>query len=264
MPSRSRSATTPVRRAPGDRHVSASGILASDGERRVSDLAWRDRGSARTGSALGEASAYALRSACPPDGRHVASPPDRRRARTDVWLLRPGRGALARHHLRAGDDEPRRGLRTAAGSPSARDRDRELSAPVLTRARTAERSRARSRRARRHRSLATWTGARPVRLGDHAYGDGATRAAIDLARPRDRRAASRARRRRGSTRPTAAISPDGRWLAYASNETGRDEVYVAPFPEPGRSVAGLDDGGHQPRLEPGRSRALLPRRPTAD
>jgi serine/threonine-protein kinase len=32
----------------------------------------------------------------------------------------------------------------------------------------------------------------------------------------------------GSTGP--AVSPDGRWLAYASNETGRDEVYVRPFP----------------------------------
>jgi len=28
-----------------------------------------------------------------------------------------------------------------------------------------------------------------------------------------------------------ALSPDGRWLAYASNESGRYEVYVRPFPE---------------------------------
>jgi serine/threonine-protein kinase len=27
------------------------------------------------------------------------------------------------------------------------------------------------------------------------------------------------------------FSPDGRWLAYASNETGRFEVYVRPFPD---------------------------------
>jgi Tol biopolymer transport system component len=26
------------------------------------------------------------------------------------------------------------------------------------------------------------------------------------------------------------ISPDGRWLAYVSNESGRDEVYVQQFP----------------------------------
>jgi Tol biopolymer transport system component len=29
------------------------------------------------------------------------------------------------------------------------------------------------------------------------------------------------------------FSPDGRWLAYVSNETGRLEVYVRPFPGPG-------------------------------
>jgi eukaryotic-like serine/threonine-protein kinase len=28
-----------------------------------------------------------------------------------------------------------------------------------------------------------------------------------------------------------ALSPDGRWLAYASNESGQSEVYVRPFPE---------------------------------
>jgi Tol biopolymer transport system component len=31
----------------------------------------------------------------------------------------------------------------------------------------------------------------------------------------------------------AAVSPDGHWLAYASDETGRSEVYVRSFPEPG-------------------------------
>jgi serine/threonine-protein kinase len=29
------------------------------------------------------------------------------------------------------------------------------------------------------------------------------------------------------------FSPDGRWIAYVSNEAGRDEVYVRPFPGPG-------------------------------
>src|SRR5271169_1830888 len=30
-----------------------------------------------------------------------------------------------------------------------------------------------------------------------------------------------------------AFSPDGRWLAYASDESGRFEVYVQRFPGPG-------------------------------
>ena len=29
------------------------------------------------------------------------------------------------------------------------------------------------------------------------------------------------------------VSPDGRWVTYRSNESGRDEVYVRPFPGPG-------------------------------
>jgi Tol biopolymer transport system component len=33
---------------------------------------------------------------------------------------------------------------------------------------------------------------------------------------------------------TSALSPDGRWIAYQSNETGREEVYVTSFPVPGR------------------------------
>ena len=31
----------------------------------------------------------------------------------------------------------------------------------------------------------------------------------------------------------AEVSPDGRWLAYQSSESGQDEIYVAPFPEVG-------------------------------
>jgi hypothetical protein len=32
------------------------------------------------------------------------------------------------------------------------------------------------------------------------------------------------------TEVTPVISPDGRWLAFTSNESGRYEVYVVPFP----------------------------------
>jgi eukaryotic-like serine/threonine-protein kinase len=32
------------------------------------------------------------------------------------------------------------------------------------------------------------------------------------------------------TEVTPAFSPDGKWLAYANNETGRQEIYIQPFP----------------------------------
>ena len=43
------------------------------------------------------------------------------------------------------------------------------------------------------------------------------------------------------------ISPDGRWLAYVSNESGRDEVYVRPFPGPGARWTISSSGGSVPR-----------------
>jgi len=42
------------------------------------------------------------------------------------------------------------------------------------------------------------------------------------------------------------LSPDGRWLAYQSNESGRNEVYVQPFPGPGERHQVSTDGGTEP------------------
>jgi len=44
-----------------------------------------------------------------------------------------------------------------------------------------------------------------------------------------------------------AFSPDGRWIAYQSNETGRYEVYVQPFPGPGGKWQVSSDGGTRPK-----------------
>ena len=45
---------------------------------------------------------------------------------------------------------------------------------------------------------------------------------------------------------SASVSPDGRWLAYVSNETGTNEVYVQPYPGPGRKTRISADGGAAP------------------
>ncbi len=42
------------------------------------------------------------------------------------------------------------------------------------------------------------------------------------------------------------LSPDGRWLAYASNESGVFEVYVQPFPLDGRRYTVSIGGGSEP------------------
>lgn len=49
----------------------------------------------------------------------------------------------------------------------------------------------------------------------------------------------------------ARFSPDGRWIAYQSNETGRFEVWAQPFPGPGDRVQITTDGGAQVQWGPG-------------
>jgi eukaryotic-like serine/threonine-protein kinase len=44
-----------------------------------------------------------------------------------------------------------------------------------------------------------------------------------------------------------SLSPDGRWMAYTSNESGRPEVYVEPVPGPGGRWQISTAGGEQPR-----------------
>jgi serine/threonine-protein kinase len=46
------------------------------------------------------------------------------------------------------------------------------------------------------------------------------------------------------------FSPDGRWLAYVSDESGRYEVYVQPYPGPGAKSQVSTEGGTEPAWNP--------------
>jgi serine/threonine-protein kinase len=46
------------------------------------------------------------------------------------------------------------------------------------------------------------------------------------------------------------FSPDGRWLAYADDSSGRREVYVQPYPGPGPRMQVSTDGGSDPAWNP--------------
>jgi Tol biopolymer transport system component len=45
----------------------------------------------------------------------------------------------------------------------------------------------------------------------------------------------------------AQFSPDGRWVAYASNESGQQEVWVRPYPASSLKFKISDGGGYDPR-----------------
>ena len=46
------------------------------------------------------------------------------------------------------------------------------------------------------------------------------------------------------------FSPDGHWIAYDSNESGRDEIYVRPYPGPGGKWQISTEGGSEPVWNP--------------
>ena len=43
------------------------------------------------------------------------------------------------------------------------------------------------------------------------------------------------------------VSPDGKWMAYALDESGRFEIYVDSFPKPGTRARLTTGGGSDPR-----------------
>jgi len=48
----------------------------------------------------------------------------------------------------------------------------------------------------------------------------------------------------------ARFSPDGKWLAYVSDELGQDQVYVRPYPEPDVKFLVSGEGGGEPVWSP--------------
>jgi serine/threonine-protein kinase len=66
---------------------------------------------------------------------------------------------------------------------------------------------------------------------------------VPVANPEMRQTVERTK----DTETNPVLSPDGRWLTYQSNKTGRFEIYVRPFPLTGQGeVAVTDEGGTRP------------------
>jgi serine/threonine-protein kinase len=65
---------------------------------------------------------------------------------------------------------------------------------------------------------------------------------LDLNDPREWRPFTNKPAREGA--PT--FSPDSKLIAYASDESGRSEIYVKPYPGPGEALPVSTDGGTEP------------------
>jgi dipeptidyl aminopeptidase/acylaminoacyl peptidase len=49
---------------------------------------------------------------------------------------------------------------------------------------------------------------------------------------------------------SARLSPDGKWIAFVSNTSGVSEIYMQPFPGPGRRLQISTKGGDEPQWRP--------------
>ena len=212
-------------------------VYARGGARLPTRLTWFDRAGHITGT-VGAPGSY-LMLTLSHDGRHVAvslpSGPAENRA---IWILDTLRGGMSRLTFDAVDDTApvwspdsshlvfhsvrigRSGMRLRAFSGT--DSDDEL----LTGAQTLP---------------SDWS-----RDGRYiAYS--ATASSTDvwiLPMTGDRKPFALART--PFTERNAAFAPDGRSIAYQSNETGQPQVYFQPFPPTGRKVLVSINGGEQP------------------
>jgi serine/threonine-protein kinase len=223
---------------------SENGVLVyrprgSDTSRRA--LLWVDRTGLEANVAPSERRAF-LQPRLSPDGRRIAVTIGETGTERDLWLYDLQRRTMTRMTVEAGEDETPvwngDGSRIAF---SAARTGQPRSIFVMPPSDPAGLRKVGSTRYITHlgawapdgRALA-WTDFDPAAGGDirvlRMDGSGTVRDFVTG--PFDQRG--------------PAFSPDGRWIAYTSNETGRDEVYVQPYPGPGAKVQISTAGGSQP------------------
>jgi Tol biopolymer transport system component len=199
----------------------------------------------RTTPLAGEVAASGFDPRLSPDGRRLVM-----NHQEDVWVLALERGTLTRISSAPGEDE------TGAWSPDGRwiawAGSREGEKRALFR-RRADGSGPEERlwSDARHFHVASWTATGIVVTVDDEK-TGWDVLLVDPDDPHEAKTLLNGQFNESSPR----VSPDGRLLAFVSDETGRNEVYVQAFPKPGGKVQVSLDGGVQPVWRPG-TRELL-------
>jgi Tol biopolymer transport system component len=206
-------------------------------------LDWIDRAGMSLGS-VGEPGRYA-QIALSPDGRKVAAEVRDAEGRYDIWLIDAARGVASRLTNDPADE------RDPVWSPDGREvvfatnrgGDQDLLRKSLQETEPAT-------------PLPRGAGATPAvdDVAESWSGASSTLLFLTLGEPRtvwslspDAGAPPQrlVQGRFGVDEPH--VSPDGRWLAYVSTDSGRHEVYVEPFGRRGETVRVSSDGGGQPR-----------------
>ncbi|OFW30901.1 MAG: hypothetical protein A3H97_19275 [Acidobacteria bacterium RIFCSPLOWO2_02_FULL_65_29] len=175
-----------------------------------------------------------------PDGERVAV--TIREGDADVWIVELRRGMLTRITSEAGEDH------SVAWTPdstrvtysSTRGEGRSS---VMLKAADGSGGQEQLFVADQHTHLGGWTGDGRNLLTDG--GNVSTRGGLYSLSIGDR-SAPRVYLQTPFNEHDPMPSPDGRWVAYISDESGREEVYVQAFPVPGARTRISSDGGSEP------------------
>jgi len=218
--------------------VSETGLVIwSSAKDREVRLEWLDRTGERIGT-LGEPGPYG-QIALSPDDTRVAVEVANNEGRFDIWVIDVARGVASRLTSDPGDE------RDPVWSPDGQELvfDTGTGGGNLIRM-----------------ALATGASASPLLQGPEHYipeswshdgktlfyitdGEERTLSALPLDGVGPAEPLMKSRFYFDETQ----VSPDSRWLAYLSKESGREEVYVEPFRRPGERVRVSTNGGGQPK-----------------
>ena len=223
--------------------ASSSGRLAwISGQASIeSQLVWIDRTGRRLG-ALGKPGPYA-QIGLSPDGRRVAVEIPDQQGRFDLWLLDTARGVASRLTTDPANDRDLvwspDGQRVVFSSEAKGDQDLLVKGLQGSDAATAppgigqtkgERDIAKFWTAAGNTLLYKTIGVETTLWAASLDGQGGPEPLL-----------------KGFAVDNPQVSPDGRWLAYISTESGQFEVYVQPFRRRGARVRVSAEGGGQPR-----------------
>jgi len=226
-----------------DFSVSQTGVLTYRGEAGsgTTRLLWFDRTGKEIGE-VGSASTY-TEAELSPDGRHLALViVDPQTGADDIWIRDLARGVTSRFTFDAGSDIwP---VWSADGTTIAFTSNRGGNFAVYVRDAAGSEEPRLVRQGRLNAGPMSWTAdGASLLCGTLAAGSqwDIVRMAVDGKGEVDPVLSTR------FSEYQARLSPDGKWLAYRSSESGRQEIYIRAFPGPGSRWQVSTAGGTDPR-----------------
>ncbi|HYW72230.1 MAG TPA: protein kinase [Pyrinomonadaceae bacterium] len=226
-------------------HVSAAdnGTLAFREGAKKPQLVWFDRNGKRLGT-VGDAAEYSNPSLSADDGRLAVNIVDDKTNKRDIWLFDLARGARSRFTFDPADDlNP---VWSKDGSRIFFTSDRKGPRDIFQKKVNAAEDEELIYASPDYKNVEDLSPDGRLLLYNTNAGDNATK--VDLwMLPLEGERNPKPLIKTQFNEAHAVISPDGRWVAYDSDESGRTEIYVATFPQLGGKWQVSVSGGVEPQ-----------------